>query len=628
MYLSSDMIRSAIPRLRRIHPFFGITFLVCKKAMLPVGDTVSIQINTDEESFLNEHYKPDIRSRHYFHPYKTSGQKGGWLSKRYASTGSQKTRTQSHLAKAFIHERSTDKWGWQEDYVNVLREQLARDRIGAVPAFWLGVWLYRSKRWPQQTTAAQVVSNLLKEYSITDEEKRLLFDVSVPSDLPLRPFQPDPCDAREILEILPPAPDAEPQRGGTLRLLELRAIGPASRLSFEPADRLTIITGDNGLGKTFFLECAWWSLTGMWAETTAAPRPDARVKGPSITFQISGKSSSASRKTTISYDWENQTWPFPRNRPTIPGLIVYARVDGSFAVWDPARHVSKNSFAQRSPAALVLKREQVIDGLQGQIEGLIRDWVNWQRAPNQRVFEILKRALHRLSPPEAPALEPAEPIRVLGDPREMPTIRHTYGDIPFINESAGVRRIMTLAYLLVWAWSEHEVSANLARRAPEKKIVVLIDEMEAHLHPKWQRAILPAILDLSAILGDNLNAQIILTTQSPLVLASAEHTFDETCDKLYHLDLSNEGEVKFGEFPFFLRGSVDEWLKSEIFELRQATSIEAEKAIESAKVLLAQANPSADELRKVTEALRVSLPSDDILWARWAYFLSRKGIEI
>ena len=35
-----------------------------------------------------------------------------------------------------------------------------------------------------------------------------------------------------------------------------RLIGPAKRLIFEPAKRLNLITGDNGLGKTFLLECA------------------------------------------------------------------------------------------------------------------------------------------------------------------------------------------------------------------------------------------------------------------------------------------------------------------------------------------------------------------------------------
>lgn len=45
----------------------------------------------------------------------------------------------------------------------------------------------------------------------------------------------------------------------------------------------------------------------------------------------------------MNFDWDNFNWPIQTDRPTIPGLIVYAKVDGSFAVWDPARKYSTQS---------------------------------------------------------------------------------------------------------------------------------------------------------------------------------------------------------------------------------------------------------------------------------------------
>ena len=45
--------------------------------------------------------------------------------------------------------------------------------------------------------------------------------------------------------------------------------------------------------------------------------------------------------------------------------------------------------------------------------------------------------------------------------------------------------------------------------------ILLIDEAENHLHPKWQKRFLPAILEVFP------NLQIIATTHSPFVLASA-----------------------------------------------------------------------------------------------------------
>jgi hypothetical protein len=41
-------------------------------------------------------------------------------------------------------------------------------------------------------------------------------------------------------------------------------------MNFTP--RLNIITGRSGIGKTFILDVAWWSLTGIWARLPAAPR--------------------------------------------------------------------------------------------------------------------------------------------------------------------------------------------------------------------------------------------------------------------------------------------------------------------------------------------------------------------
>ena len=45
-------------------------------------------------------------------------------------------------------------------------------------------------------------------------------------------------------------------------------------LEFGP--RLNLLTGDNGLGKTFALDLAWWTLTRTWAGLPAMPRRDSK----------------------------------------------------------------------------------------------------------------------------------------------------------------------------------------------------------------------------------------------------------------------------------------------------------------------------------------------------------------
>lgn len=49
-----------------------------------------------------------------------------------------------------------------------------------------------------------------------------------------------------------------------LKRLELENVGPAPRMELNLAPRLNLVTGDNGLGKSFLLDVAWWALTRKW----------------------------------------------------------------------------------------------------------------------------------------------------------------------------------------------------------------------------------------------------------------------------------------------------------------------------------------------------------------------------
>lgn len=629
MHIAFSLVEESLARLRAYHPFFGITFPVCKKGKLPVGKMVHFPINGREEEFLGTYYKPNLKSRHYFQPFRSSSRQGRWLSPKYPFSGSQKTRTQSDLAQAFLHKRDTDLWGWAKDYVRILREKLQRDNKGRVPVFWLAVWLFRERSWPDDTAAGHLVEAFLKEFHITTEEQNEIFQKPMPGELSESVFDEEPYSDDRLLEVIEPAPDATPEEGGTLKFLELHGVGPCRVLSFNPAERLSIITGDNGLGKTFLLECAWWSLTGHWAENPAFPRLDAGRNEPSITFEIAGKKRKPERKT-IRYDWDTHSWPVPKDRPTIPGLIVYARVDGSFAVWDPIRHSVDSATTKPTdkPGLFLFTRDQVLRGLEGRIEGLLRDWVKWQHSPDRAVFDTFRVVLGKLSPPEMKSLEPADPVRLPHEAREIPTLSHTYGVEPFTHESAGIRRVATIAYLLVWAWSEHKVFAALAKRPPQQKMVILIDEMEAHLHPKWQRAVLPALLDVAGMLSRQVEPQMVVATHSPLVLASVESCFSDASDKLFHLELTSEGKAKFSEPPFVRHGRIDAWLTSDIFALRQARSREGEEAIERAKKVMATPEPSQEQIKAADKQLAKALADDDEFWPRWGYFAERRGVKL
>ncbi len=421
------------------------------------------------------------------------------------------------------------------------------------------------------------------------------------------------------------------EKGGTLSVLTIEGVGAAKTLRLELADRINLFTGDNGLGKSFILDCAWYALSGHWSNLPASPREDADE--PKISFLIEG--ADQIHQGHAFYNWKQQEWVSLEEHPAISSLLIYARVDGAFAVWDPARKSNKGD------KPLIFTREEIWNGLQSKngdkvtflSNGLLSDWILWQNSPEKEPFETLKRVLKRLSPPELETgdigiLEPGKPTRISRDSRWMPTIKHAYGEVPLVYASAGVQRIVALAYLIVWAWEEHKAQSKLIRQSPKRKMVILVDEIEAHLHPQWQRKILTALLEVQKDLASELSMQLLIVTHSPLLMSSIEPIFDRNQDKIFHLDLLNGAEVVLQEPEFVIYGTVDSWLRSEIFELSQPRSFEGERSIEDAKKLQLKDAVTKAEVVEVSERLMKYLSAHDPFWSRWTFFATEQGVEL
>jgi hypothetical protein len=180
----------------------------------------------------------------------------------------------------------------------------------------------------------------------------------------------------------------------------------------------------------------------------------------------------------------------------------------------------------------------------------------------------------------------------------------------------------------VWAWEEHKIQAKQSGKKEERQMVVIIDEVEAHLHPKWQRVILPALLGIAGDLHAELSLQLLVATHSPLVLASSEPVFDPNQDKLFSLDMDSSGSVNFKEVPFEIRGSIDSWLSSTVFKLNHPGSPEREEAIREALRLQEAKSPTKREVEAATDQLRNFLAPEDPFWARWVFFAEKFGVSL
>lgn len=410
-----------------------------------------------------------------------------------------------------------------------------------------------------------------------------------------------------------------------LERLELEGVGPSPRLSFTFKPRLNLLTGDNGLGKTFVLDLAWWALTehGFAKEVPALPRPDWKGK-PRVTAVVGGRHGSEELLCSVPRIEPEEVSLVPSNS----GLTIYARVDGGFSVWDDVR----NDWRRERPSlsSYDFSSDELWDGLErdGRTlgNGLIRDWVSWQIRGSEP-FQRLRRVLDILSPGVGEPLTPGEPTRTsIEDVRDIPTLQMPYGLVPLTHASAAVRRIVGLAYLLVWAWEEHVRAAKLLRVPTADHVVLLIDEVEAHLHPRWQRLILPSLLDVVRALQEDVPVQVLAVTHSPLVLASIESRFDESQDALFMFDLVGS-EVKVTQADWRPRGDANAWLTSEVFDLKEPRSVEAEQAITQAKAALKDPSLPVEEVRRIHNELHRLLKDTDPFWPRWLARAEAAGIE-
>lgn len=420
-------------------------------------------------------------------------------------------------------------------------------------------------------------------------------------------------------------------RDGILGNIQLKGVGHLDTLTFNPSPRLNIITGDNGYGKTLIMECIWWALTGEWAQYQVYP--DIKNDESYIAFNLVQQDGSTSLKQKITYSMAKQKWHPNIYLPNYSTLVLYARADGSFVIWDSlkGKELPPPGYDKKE-SPLFFNKWDVFNGITEMKEklqnrpicrGLIADWEKWYDTASPSL-ELLEKTIDSLSKDSGEPFEPAEPVEVPGFNSLIPTLKYSYGKVPIIHVASSVQRILSIAYLLTILWTKHKTTCENSQQFPFQDMIILIDEAESHLHPKWQRAIIPALLMIQDHFSKNMKIQFILTTHSPLLMASLEPVFNENLDSIFHFDMNN-GKVELKSIPFEMHGRVDYWFTSDSFNLPYARSIDAEKAIGAAIQQQKADHPDPQEIKRIHATLCQVLGEFDPFWPTWSYFARQHG---
>jgi predicted ATP-binding protein involved in virulence len=134
----------------------------------------------------------------------------------------------------------------------------------------------------------------------------------------------------------------------------------------------------------------------------------------------------------------------------------------------------------------------------------------------------------------------------------------------------------------------------------------LIDEIDLHLHPKWQRTI------MSYLSERFVNTQFIVTAHSPLIVQAAENA------NIVVLKRESDGVVIHQETQDVQGWRIDQLLTSDLFDLKSARSPHYESLLKQRRQILSKAELSVEDQAqlKVLEAQLGDLPTaetaDDI----------------
>lgn len=367
-----------------------------------------------------------------------------------------------------------------------------------------------------------------------------------------------------------------------LGAIRLENIGPFRELELDFAeDSLgTILLGNNGSGKTSVLRAIALALAGQSPETerlaTTMLRSDA-TRG-SVTLTV-GKQRFTARlrrdRRRVRVDADQYTpvqaaqWlvlGFPALRGVSTGDPTGPEPDGDVRPGpDDLLPV-----LDRAPDGRLDDLKQWIVNAEMRASDLARDSAIRERGMLTRFFDVVQ------------ALVPGIDFVYHGVDRDTFEIQLGSQDGPLSFDVLSRGMTAVLGWVGVVLQRLYEVYPDHADPTSQH-VLVLIDEIDVHLHPEWQRSVLPLLAESFG------GMQLLATTHSPLVVASA-HRYDVI--HLYRRDGRVQAEAL--ERKFTGLGS-DEILTGPAFGMETPLDLETEARVrEYTRLLAAGHTPERD----------------------------------
>lgn len=301
-------------------------------------------------------------------------------------------------------------------------------------------------------------------------------------------------------------------------------------LHLDFSDGLNVLVGSNGVGKSAILDC----MAIMLSRLTARIRSSTGTGHHFSISDINNSLSSTTNAISITFRGKNVHWTLNRNRRGQVGLSNSQLTDLKTSA-DAIRESLGTNQSLPLPLfvyypvnravldiPLRIRKRHPFDRLAAYDQSLSRTWSsfrlffewfreredleNEQRIDNPKFRDMqlqsVRRAIEHLLPDFRNLKVKRSPLRMVVDKDDTELVVNQLSD----GEKCLLAMVGDLARRM--AIANPHLDNALACEA-----IVLIDEVELHLHPAWQRALSTALRKTFP------NAQFILSTHSPAILS-------------------------------------------------------------------------------------------------------------
>lgn len=365
-----------------------------------------------------------------------------------------------------------------------------------------------------------------------------------------------------------------------LKSVKLQNIGPFSSLNLDFEPGWNLLLGNNGCGKSTVLRAIAHALASDEpdAQSSLATRGLLRVGARSGKVELVGErlkwTTEYLREGDLTLTFSQPRQPFQKGHSVVLGFPALRGISSA----NPRGPMADGPGSPQVADLLPLIQASADFRLDSSKQWIVNAWARQKHSLLAKYFEVLRDL--------TPGVD-FELSRVDTDSWNV-LVNTPDGEIPLDHLSQGTSSIISWVGVLLERLYEMHPKVEDPTQEPA---LVLIDEIDAHMHPDWQQTMVPLIRKHFPKL------QVIASTHSPLLLGSFE------ANEVYHFQRNPETrqiEVERLETSF-LGWRADQILTGPAFGLDSTISQDAESWLAEYTTLTAKADPSPQDSARIAE---------------------------